>query len=125
MSLLSFSGFLRFQECVSLRRSDIEFLPNYIKIRIVSSKSDQLSKGNNVIVARTGNATCPVIALQKYIALAGITNTSDEFMFRKVDFCKRDNSYHLRQGGHISYTTARESLIKMLNKLCLTVLCTV
>lgn len=54
------------------------------------------------------------LALDKYLKLAGIGDKSNEFLFRKVYFHKRKNRYFLRSGNHISYTTARESLQKIL-----------
>jgi len=117
MSLLSFSGFLRFSECVSLRRSDILISEISMKLTISSSKTDQKRKGQSVIVSRTGKITCPVKALENYLFLAEIPDLSDCYLFRKVAFCKKSNKHVLRSGNHIAYSTARETLLKNLSEI--------
>jgi integrase len=108
MTLLSFSGFLRFNEVISLRRNDIVFKRDHIEIFIRESKTDQLKKGQKILISKTNNDTCPVKALEKYLLLSGISESSEEFLFRKISFCSKSKTYKLREGNPISYTRARE-----------------
>ena len=60
--LLSFAGFLRFDELINLRPCDFAFSQPMLLIRMVRSKTDQLQHGDEVLVARTKKSTCPVHA---------------------------------------------------------------
>ena len=117
MSLLSFAGFLRFDELVRIRRSDVEIDSVQVKLFIHSSKTDQTKKGCSVVIARTHKETCPVKALEKYIEMSKIQEDSDEFLFRKVVYCKKKGTYALRPGPAITYTRAREILLKNLSEI--------
>ena len=59
-ALLSFAAFLRYDEIARLRCCDLLITENNMEIRIISSKTDQYHMGDRVLVARTGNVTCPV-----------------------------------------------------------------
>ncbi|XP_060599208.1 uncharacterized protein LOC132752837 [Ruditapes philippinarum] len=96
MSLLSFSGFLRFAEVIQLKRSDLEIDDSQVKIMLGSSKTDQLRKGATVVIARTNKFTCPVTALEKYLKMGKINIDSGEYLFRKVSFCKKKGEYVIR-----------------------------
>ena len=65
--LLSFAGFLRFNELVNLRPLDIRFEDDMIRIHIVRSKTDQLRKGDKIMIAKAKSATCPVAMLENYM----------------------------------------------------------
>ena len=67
MMILSFAGFLRYDEVSKLRLSDIKFEENYMKLFIRKSKTDQTNQGNWVIIAETKSDTCPVNILKDYI----------------------------------------------------------
>jgi len=55
--LVAFAGFLRFSELIALKTTDIS---DAMVIKISYSKSGQLRKGDEVIITRSGKATCPV-----------------------------------------------------------------
>ena len=61
--LVAFAGFLRFSELIQLKTSDISIREDAMVIKIPHSKTDQLRKGDEVIIARSGKATCPVTYL--------------------------------------------------------------
>ena len=63
-ALLAFAAFLRFDELAKLRCWDITFTESAMSVHIASSKTDQYRQGHTVLVARTGNATCPVAMLE-------------------------------------------------------------
>jgi len=117
MCLLSYAGFLRFDELINLRMNDIVFQDSYIKIFIRKSKTDQYKSGSDVVIAKTGLSTCPVYHLSKYVELAGLKADSDEFLFRQMTFCKSESRYLLKQGPPISYSRAREILLEKLSAL--------
>ena len=64
--LLGFAGFFRFHELSNIRTSHIEFAHDNMSIFIASSKTDVYREGNKAIIARTGNATCPVSMVLRY-----------------------------------------------------------
>ena len=117
LALLSYSGFLRFNEAISLKRNQITFKEAHAELSIVRSKTDQTAKGAKVIISRTKSKACPVLALQKYLITAQIPESSSEFIFRKVSFLRKSGTYKLRQGPHLSYSRAREILLQNLSAL--------
>ncbi|XP_052094370.1 integrase/recombinase xerD homolog isoform X2 [Mytilus californianus] len=117
MCLLAYAGFLRFSELANLRRSDIQFSPTYLTLHLVKSKTDVYREGKDVVISKTGNITCPVDVLQRYLKLANIPEESNDFIFRSICYCKSLNIYKLRKSSHISYTRARELLLSALDSL--------
>ena len=117
MCLMGYAGFLRFDELVNIRRNDILFEEKQIKLFIQKSKTDQLKNGSWLVIAKTGKVTCPVKYLNMYLSAFKIPHNSDEFIFRKVSFLKKSDSYVLRKGDHISYNRAREILLENLRKI--------
>ena len=79
MCILGFSGFLRFNEIASLRMKDVQFHNDFISICISRSKTDQLNKGTNIEIARTNNKLCPLSWLTRYVDMAGLTCSSNEY----------------------------------------------
>ena len=67
ISLLAFAAFLRFDEIAKLRCCDVAFKLNHMELVIRSSKTDQLRKGNQVLVARLGSTTCPVKIISHWL----------------------------------------------------------
>lgn len=116
MSLLSFSGFLRFQEVVNLKRNNISLKEKQMKIFIPVSKTGQNQKRQPVVIARTAHETCPLQAMELYLKLSKIPVSSNDFLFRRICFCKKLDTYSLRNGGPISYTRARELLLESTSK---------
>ena len=65
--VISYAAFLRFDELVHIRAVDVKFNDEFMSVSIPKSKTDQLRKGDQVVVASTGSKLCPVSILQKYI----------------------------------------------------------
>ena len=86
MCIISCAGYLRFSELAYLRRSNVEFFPSHIKVQLEKSKTDIYREGRDVVIANTGNKTCPVELLQRYLKLANIPESSIECLFRSVSF---------------------------------------
>ena len=117
MCLLSYAGFLRFSELANLKRSNIHFYSDYIKLNLEKSKTDVYREGRDVLISKTGNTTCPVSMLARYLKLADIPENSDEFVFRSVSYCSSNNTYKLRKNCTLSYSRAREILLCALEDL--------
>ena len=113
--LLAFAGFLRFNELVSLRPCDIVVQQELATIHIARSKTDQLRKGDEVVIARTGNPTCPVTTLERYMRKTGMQWEDQRFLFRAI--CSSKTGESLRESGGISYTCLREQFKKKLKEL--------
>ena len=46
--------------------------PTMLKIHVKSSKTDPTRKGVDLLVGRTGNSLCPVVAMLRYLSMRGI-----------------------------------------------------
>ena len=113
--LLSFSGFLRYDEACHIRRSDIQFHTSHISLFIERSQTDVYRTGKTVIIARTNTDLCPVKALLDYLRQAGIPRDSDHYIFHNVAFQRSKNKYILRPTNTpMSYSRTRELLLSKL-----------
>ena len=70
--LLAFSGFFWFNEIAQIRCSDLQFSSTDVRIKVQQSKTVQYRDGNEVIIGRTGNVTCPVAMLERYMTMANL-----------------------------------------------------
>ena len=113
--LLSFAGFLRFDEMINLRPCDFTFSEEMLKIHIVRSKTDQLRQGNEVLVARTNTNTCPVAMLERYMQRTTMSLDDVWPLFRPIQSSKKGES--LRDAGKISYSCLRDLFRKKLADL--------
>lgn len=71
-----------------------------------SSKTDDYKEGNKAIIARTGNVTCPVNMVLRYMSAAKMDTNSSGLLIRQLLFRKNSNSYVLGYKG-ISYSRCR------------------
>lgn len=118
MFLIGYAGFLRFNEIVNIRRSDIEIHDTHLTVNIRKSKTDVYNKGSSVLIAKTGKKTCPVLHVCRYLNSAAIPVNSNMFIFRAVTYFKKLNVYHLRsQDRPMCYTRVRECLFSKLSGL--------
>ena len=118
MILLAFAAFLRYQELANLRFSDVVFEPGYIKIFVEQSKTDKYRHGIWIYVANTGNVTCPVRALARYLEKAGRQPHPDMFMFRGITRHKVISRRVLRHKNvPLAYTTARTLILQAMAAL--------
>lgn len=81
MILLSYAGFLRFDELSDLRASDVSFKDSHVVLSIRKSKTDIYREGKHVYIARGVTSACPVSMLERYVAQAVISLQSDMFLF--------------------------------------------
>jgi len=78
MCLLCFSGFICFSELANLKRNNIFFYSDHVKLVLEQSKTDVYREDKDVIISITNNATCPVHMLRRYLALAHIEPDSTD-----------------------------------------------
>lgn len=97
---LGFVGGLRRSEIAALELEDIRFSDAGALVTIRRSKTDQEGAGRVVEIAATGSETCPVTALQAWIAAAGIEAGP---MFREID----RGGHHLEEGRMSDRAVAR------------------
>ena len=115
--LLSFVGFLRFDELANIHPCDLMIGPDHLIIQIPRSKTDQLRQGSEVAIARTFTETCPVAMLECYIRKGGIQMDSNKNLFRAIVNGKIQK---LREAGGLTYSRMRELLKEKLEELGLT-----
>ena len=113
--LLAFAGFLRCDELIKLRCSDISCNAEGMQVSIKSSKTDQYRDGDEVVIARTGTPTCPVNIMTRYFDMAGLTVQSIEKVFRGIVHTREGEK--LRKSGGISYTRLREVVLAKIGQL--------
>jgi hypothetical protein len=106
-----------FSQLANLKRNNIIFYSDHVKLALEQSKIDVYRESKDVIISITDNATCPVHLLRWYLALANIEPDSTAFIFRGLTYCKCPNSYMLRKCSKLSYSTAREALLSALQSL--------
>jgi integrase len=111
MILLSFSGFLRYDEVSSLRFNDVKVHDNHLVLHLKKSKKDQYRQSSDVLIAKGSTVACPYSMFLRYVSLADFSSDSKTFLFRQIyrsdSICKLIN-----KDNKLSYTAAREALIK-------------
>ena len=116
--LLAYSAFLRCEEALTLRRSHIRIHTTHMDIYIPSSKTDQYREGRSVLVARTRTALDHVLHMYKYLQAARIIPMSEEYIFQAISSKGPASKQVLRkEDKHISYTTIRDLLKKLLRDI--------
>ena len=80
----------------------------------MSGKTDQYWEGSSLVIARTGEQTCPVAMIEKYFRMGELENTPKECVFRGISVTK--NEERLRKTG-LSFSRLRELLLSKISKL--------
>ena len=113
MILLSFSGFLRFDEVSSLVCKNVKVKDCYLVLYIEKSKTDQYRNGNEVLISKGNTSACPYSMFLRYVRLAGLDLDSDFFLFRPI-FRSKNTCKLIYKNKKLSYTTARDSILARL-----------
>ena len=113
--LLGFAGFLRFDELSKLQPTDLSIDTEKLTIRIRHSKTDQLRKGDELVISRSTANTCPVRMLERYMSKGGIQLSDSRPLFRGIT--KTKTGEKLRTSGGLSYSRWRELLREKLSQL--------
>ena len=101
--LLAFTGFLRFNKLVGLRPCDIVFHQDRATVH-----TDQLQKGDEVVIARMGNPTYPVAILEAYMRRTSMHWEEQWLPFRPICTCSSKVGESLRESGSIIYTCLKQ-----------------
>ena len=102
--ILAYAGFLQYDEIAGLRFCDVKILEDHLDLFIASSKTDKLRNGDSVLIARSGNSTCPVGILQRYISATKKPSLANNYLSINA------KEQALRE-GKMSYTRIREVVI--------------
>ena len=94
LSCVCFSGFLRFAKLSELHCSDVTVSEEHMKITIRNSKTDQYRRGNEIVIARMGNKTCPASADDGNVWPKLICIEPS-----KVPNCRSQERYHIQEHG--------------------------
>ena len=82
---------------------------DYFILKIVQSKTDVYAKGNDINVARTSTALCPITWLTRYLVKANFKDDekcNEMYLFRAVHTNVKSQHSMLRQSNlPLSYTT--------------------
>ena len=102
MYSLAFIGLLRFDDLIRIRRSDLTFCSDFLRINITKSKNDQLRKGNEILINDTISPirrplNCSSHICREFRSPRTVPSISSRHCLVKVD-------------RHISYSTFREGL---------------
>jgi integrase len=71
--LIGFAGAFRRSELVAIAAADIEQAKQGLIVNLIRSKTDKEGKGRKVAIPYARGAVCPVLALQHWLEVAGIT----------------------------------------------------
>ena len=84
--LLAYAGFFRIEEVLHIKYGDISFHSGYVIINLEVSKTDQLRKGNQVVIAESSNDdTCPVKIFKRYLShLESFPVDPSHYVFRTL-----------------------------------------
>lgn len=80
--LVGFAGAFRRSELASLTVADIEQAKQGVIVQLQRSKTDQEGRGRKIAIPFARGAVCPVLALQEWLAVSGITEGP---IFRSVN----------------------------------------
>ena len=118
MIIVSYCGFLRYDELSNVRCKDVELVSNsHVEIYIVKSKTDQYREGDRVLLSKLDSESCPYNCLSRYISLANIDSKSSDFLFKALYKTKSGVGFR-KKCQKLSYTRTRELLITRLREVC-------
>ena len=106
--LLGFARFLRISDILNLKVRNLEF--DEQKLKIHKSKNYQLSIGNDVYIARSGNHSCPVSFIRDYL-LKAFVDLKDQNLFLIGKLKKSSVGMKVCGKSQLSYTRARVVVI--------------
>ena len=112
--ILSFTGFLRYDELSNIKFCDVLFGSNYMKIFLESSKTDVYRIGHWVYISSLSSNNCPVRIVKRYLRKAGFGGYCESFIFRGVTRNKDKTKRKLKTANKpISYSTVRSLLLEV------------
>ncbi|XP_057290199.1 uncharacterized protein LOC130612878 [Hydractinia symbiolongicarpus] len=115
LCVLGFAGFFRIGELLALKVKDLENKQDSFEISVKKSKTDQLREGHIVYIAHTGNSTCPVTWLRKYLCMTNLKFQPDSYLICRL--AKTKTGYNVLGHLSISYESARKTFHEHLNTI--------
>ncbi|XP_077866782.1 integrase/recombinase xerD homolog [Saccoglossus kowalevskii] len=115
LCLISYAGFMRIGELLSVKISDISFSDSHMEIKLHKRKNDKFREGSSIIIARSPKNTCPVRVTEMFISKLGVNVNSESFLIRRLVHTKQGLKPHNHLG--ISYSTARDLMMKGIKPL--------
>ena len=116
--LLSYAGFLRYDEAIKIRREDIAFHGTYIALFLQTSKTDIYRNGHTILIARTRTKLDPFVFLHRYLIAADIKPKDECFIFRGIYVHPTTGKQQLKvMDKHISYSTIRDILLTCIQNI--------
>ena len=115
---LAYGGFLRYSDFSRLHLRDIAIHENHMVVSIRKSKTDVYCTGQSVTIARSGNPSCPVSRLEKYLDAARFSSEQDakRFIFRAI--CGSGKKARISpKNSPLSYSRANEIFKSTAKKL--------
>lgn len=116
MILISYAGFLRYDELSHIRCDEIEIHSDFMRIHLPKSKTDKYREGNEVLIAAGGTNCCPVNMLQRYMSIAKLEIGQQVFLFRPA-FKSKECVKLVYKDKPLSYTRAREVIVSRLREV--------
>lgn len=106
--VLAFAGFFRINEVLHIKYGDVRFQSSYVAIDVTSSKTDQLRKGSEVVIASGSSVdTCPVNILRRYLTeVERYPIESSHYIFRPLSKCRTGHKL-VSVNKPISYSSIR------------------
>ena len=92
---------------------------HHAEITIKHSKTDQYRDRAVVLMARTGQPTCTVAILERYLSMLGAQLQPNQYPFRNIT--KTRHGEKLRPGGRMSYSWVRELVLSQFKEIQLDV----
>jgi integrase len=111
MMCIQFACAQRGGELLALTVKDIKIDDDEMTVRIARSKTDQAGKGETITVPRTGGATCPVSAYEKWIGVSGIARGPVFRRIYKNATVGTDRLTHKALSGIVKARTAAAGLV--------------
>ena len=109
--LLGYCGFLRSEELLKLKRTDVLVNSTYMSVFIEFSMTDKYRDGAWILIARTGTVLYPVLNLKRYFSLGRRFRRFDVYIFSHL--CATKTGHILRKDGkHMSYSNMRSIFIE-------------
>ena len=109
--------FFRFSEIANIKRSDTKIYKDRLEIYVSQSKTDKFKEGARTIISAMCNnsSVCLKLIFMHYLALAKISDSSEEFILRAIS--KSGSEYKLHKTKKNSYGRSREILLQNLEKI--------
>ena len=111
--LLGYAGFMRVQETLKLKRSDIAFHSSYMSIFIEQSKTDKYREGQTLLIARSAGSLDPVRHVYQYLKAARIPDNSHKYIFRAITV-GNGKQYLRSTNKSITYSTIRDLFLQQI-----------